>query len=57
LGEGFAERGDASQAIGDAAAGFGFGGEASGFELGFAVGAELRGEFRGETGRTADDVA
>lgn len=41
LGEGFAERGDACQAVGDAAAGFGFGGEASGFELGFAVGAEL----------------
>ena len=41
LGEGFAEGGDASEAIGDAAAGCGFGGEASGFELGFAVGAEL----------------
>ena len=56
LGEGFAECGDACLAIGDAAAGFGFGGEASGVELGFAVGAELGGEFRGETGRAADDV-
>jgi hypothetical protein len=41
LGEGFAECGDACLTIGDAAAGFGFGGEAGGVELGFAVGAEL----------------